>query len=445
MFLRKVVYLTSLFFFTNASAQIGSGDVADKIVAWIDNEIILQSELKMTTAQFIGQYKIGDKGDISCDVLETMVLNKVMIAKSKIDSVYVDKEQLDQELNRRIQQIFAQYGGDASTVLEQYGKTIDQLKEEIRPNLEEQLLIQKMQEKITAGVNVTPKEVKQFYKQIPKDSLPKFSTQVEVGHIVRYPKPSEDEKEKTIRFLEDLKKRIVAGEDFGALAQEYSEDPGSAKLNGELGFFKRGDLVPEYEAAALSMRPGELSQIVASQFGFHLIQLIERRGNEFNSRHILLKAKSSFNDMERETYLLDSLRELILKDSLDFSSAAFKNNEDPISKSTNGYLTDSDGNYKMSVEKVGTVYFTIEDMEPGDISKPLAYVDDEGKTGVRLLYLKSRTLPHVANLTDDYQQLREASLSEKKNKVVEDWFAQTRDQIYVRVGPEYKNCKILEE
>jgi peptidyl-prolyl cis-trans isomerase SurA len=427
-----------------ASAQIQEGDYAEKIIAWIDDEIILQTELEMTTAQFKGAYKLGDSESISCDVLETLVLNKLMVAKSKIDSVYVEPEQLNQELNRRIQQMFAQFGGDPETVLREYGKTLEELKAEIRPNLQEQLIIQKMQGKITADVNVTPKEVKHFYKQIPRDSLPKFSTQVEIGHIVRYPKPSETAKDATVQKLEAIKKRIQAGESFGKLAKEFSEDPGSAKLSGELGFFKRGDLVPEYEAAALSMRPGELSEIVESQFGFHLIQLIERRGNEFNSRHILLKAPSSYKDMDVERKLLDSLRALILKDSIDFSVAAFKNNEDEATKSTNGFITDYEGNFRITVEKLGTVYFTIEDMKPGDVSKTLSYVDEEGKSGVRIIYLKSLILPHVANLTDDYQELREAALGEKKNKVVEDWFDEVKDQIYVRVSEDFQACKILE-
>jgi peptidyl-prolyl cis-trans isomerase SurA len=427
-----------------ASAQIQEGEYVEKIIAWIDDEIILKSEFDLTANQFKGAYKLGDLDNITCDVLETMVLNKLMVAKSKIDSVYVEPEQLEQELNRRIQQMFAQFGGDPETILKEYGKTLEELKAEIKPNLEEQLLIQKMQGKITADVNVTPKEVKYFYKQIPRDSLPKFSTQVEIGHIVRYPKASEAAKDATVRKLEELKKRIQAGESFGKLAKEFSEDPGSAKLNGELGFFKRGDLVPEYEAAALSMRPGELSEIVESQFGFHLIQLIERRGNEFNSRHILLKAPSSYMDMELERSLLDSVRALILKDSIDFSMAAFKNNEDEASKSTNGFITDYEGNYRITVEKLGTVYFTIEDMKPGEVSKPLSYVDEQGKSGVRIIYLKSLILPHVANLTDDYQELREAALSEKKNKIVDEWFNEVKDQVYVRVSEDFQACKILE-
>lgn len=441
----KLLLSLLIFFSLEATSQIQSGEELEKIIAWVDDEIILKTELKMTTMQFKGAYALNDSENIDCDVLETLVLNKMMIAKSKIDSVYVNKEMVDQELNRRVQQMFMQFGGDADLILKQYGKTLEELKNEIRPTLEDQMLIQQMQEKITGGVNVTPKEVKQFYKKIDKDSLPKFSTQVEVGQIVRYPKASETAREETRRKLEEIKKRIETGEDFGKLAKEFSQDPGSAKLSGELGFFKRGQLVPEYEAAALSMRPGELSEIVESQFGFHLIQLIERRGNEFNSRHILLKAQSSFRDMEREKIFLDSIRLLILKDSLDFTAAAFKFNEDETTKQTNGFMTDYEGNYKITVERLGTVYFTIEDMQPGEISRPQSYLDEQNKQGTRVIYLKSRTLPHVANLTDDYQELKEAALSEKKNNVVEDWFKSSREQVYVRISDEFSYCKIGEK
>lgn len=425
-------------------AQVSQNEPLEKIVAWVDNEIILQSELNGTLKQFENQYKVTNDKGVECKVLETMIINKVMIAKSKIDSVFVEDEMIEQELERRLQQMFAQYGGDQETILKEYGKTLEQLKMEIRPTLHDQLIIQTMQQKIAGEVSVTPKEVKQFYKKIPKDSLPKFSTEVEVGHIVRFPKPSAAEYEKTRQKLEDIKLRIENGESFSDLAKIYSDDPGSGAQGGELGFFKRGQLVPEYEAAALSMRPGDLSKVVKSQFGYHLIQLIERRGNEFNSRHILLKPTTNYFDTETETRFLDSIKSVLEMDSLDFTVAAFKYNEDPGTKSTNGYMTDYAGSHKIPVEKLGSIYFTIEDMVPGDISKPLSYTDDEGKSGVRIIYLKSKTPPHVANLSDDYQKLKEAALSEKKNLTVEDWFVETKKQVYIRVDDRFSTCKILE-
>lgn len=428
----------------NYFGQANGSNEVEKIVAWVDNEIILQSEFDATLIQFTNQYNVNNAKNIECKVLETMIVNKVMVAKSKIDSVFVEEEMVDQELERRLQQMFAQYGGDQETILKEYGKTLYQLKLEIRPNLKDQLIIQTMQSKITGDVSITPKEVKQFYKKIPTDSLPKFSTEVEVGHIVRYPKPSQEEYERTKNELEKIKARIEAGESFADLAKIYSMDPGSGARGGELGFFKRGQLVPEYEAAALSMRPGELSKIVKSQFGYHLIQLIERRGNEFNSKHILLKPKTDFKDIERERVFLDSIKLLIESDSLDFTIAAFKHNEEVVTKATNGFLTDYEGNLKIPVEKLGSIYFTIEDMNPGDISKPLNYTDQETKTAVRIIYLKSKTPPHVANLSDDYQKLKEAALAEKKNIAVENWFKETKKQIYIRVDDNFNTCEILE-
>jgi peptidyl-prolyl cis-trans isomerase SurA len=423
--------------------QYKAGDEIEKILVLVDNEIILKSELDITVAQFQQSYKL-DESNIDCEVLETLILNKMLVAKSKIDSVYVEEDQLNNELDRRIQQMFAQYGGDAEKVLKEYGKTLDELKAEIRPTLKEQMLIQKMQDKINGGVSVTPQEVRQFYKKIDRDSLPKFSTQVEIGQVVRYPKPSAAAKEEVREKLERIKKQIQEGADFATLAKEYSQDPGSAKLGGELGFFNRGQLVPQYEAAALKMRPGELSEVVESMFGFHLIQLIERRGNEFNSRHILIKPEVGYNDINREKQLLDSVANLIRKDSIDFTVAVGKYNEDEQLKSTNGFMTDYEGNYRISVEKLGTMYFKIEDMEVGDINNAEAYLDEEGKDAARIIYLKSRTKPHVANLKDDYQQLKEAALAEKKNAKIEDWFAETKDLLFIKVDDQYKSCKILE-
>jgi len=266
----------------------------DKIIAKVDNQILLRSELELAYLQFNAQqqnHENANPQDVKCHVLETLLINKLMLAKAEIDSITVDKEVVDEQLDRRMQYFISQVGGDPKKLEAYYNKSIDELKKELRKGVKDQLLIQKMQDNITAKVKITPSEVKKFFNEIPKDSLPFFSTEVEVGQIVRVPDVGKDQKNAAKAKLEKIKERILSGEDFCKLAETYSEDPGSAKQCGELGWFKRGELVPQYEAAALKLKPGEYSPIIESQFGFHFIQLIERRASEYNSRHILIKPR----------------------------------------------------------------------------------------------------------------------------------------------------------
>lgn len=444
--MRPAFILSLLVFCANMIAQVPQAMELEKIIAWVDDEIILKTEFEITKQQFANRLAIAGTADASCQVLETLIINKMLVAKSKIDSVYVEDDQVEQELNRRVQQIFAAYGGDQETVLKEYGKTLDQLKDEIRPTLKEQLLTQKMQGKITDGISITPREIKRFYNQIPQDSLPNFSTEVSVAQIVRYAKPNLNTKKETKARLQAIRQRIINGESFSKLAGQYSQDPGSAARGGELGMFGRGQLVPEFEAAALKLKPGGISEVIESQFGFHVIQLIEKRGTEFNSRHILLKVETSYLDLQTEKTLLDSIARLIKKDSLEFTEAAFKFNEDDLTKATNGFLTDNQGNYRIPVDQLDAkTYFAVDRLENGQISDPVEYTNPvSNEEGLRLLFLKEKTPPHRANLKDDYQKIKEAALDEKQNKEIDNWFQGAKKEIYLKVDGDYHRCKILE-
>ena len=444
-FTKYILLFISCFSFNQLIySQAPTSETLDRIVAWVDDEIILLSDQKSAERQFSYNPQFSANDKIKCQIFETLVLDKILLAKAKLDSVYVEKNIVEQELDRRLSAILQKFGGDEKTILEAYGKTLTQLKSELRPTLKEQLVIQKMRGKVANDVSITPKEIKQFYKNIPKDSLPNYSTQVEIGHIVRYPKPNAESKKRTKKKLEDIKLRIENGEKFEDLAREFSQDPGSATRGGALGFFKRGELVPEYEAAALTIKPNELSKVVESQFGFHLIQLIERRGNEFNSRHILLKVEAEFDDLDKEFRFLDSIKTQILNDSLDFSVAANKFNEDPATKPTGGFLTDTEGNYRIAVEKLdASTYFKVDVMKIGEISKPEVFTDAVGEQAVKILFLKSKTPPHRANLSDDYQLIKSAALNSKKQRIMNEWFNETKKSIYVKIDENYESCKIL--
>ncbi|WP_238387995.1 peptidylprolyl isomerase [Hymenobacter sediminis] len=435
---------------TASYAQLGIGRpvgqrIVDGIIAKVDNQIVLRSDLDAIYAQ--EEARAEGKPlppDTKCRILQSLALNKLLLAKAETDSVVVEDTQVKSELDRRMA-YFVQQIGSEKKLEEYYNKPLKQLKEELRIQVKEQLVQQKMQDQIAGKVSVTPREVRQFFSRMPKDSLPYYSTEVEVGQIVMLAKTNSKAKQEAQAKLNDLRARIVAGEDFATLAKQFSQDPGSAAEGGYLGFFKRRELVPEYEAAALRLEPGGLSPIVESQFGFHLIQLIERKGDSFSTRHILLKPETGTADTNEAAKQLTKLRRQILADSLTFAKAAKDKSDDKLSGGNGGMLQNRrDGSTYLPLDQLDpAIFFTIDTMKVGSITPPLPYRTDDGKDAVRILWLKSNTPPHQANLTDDYQKIAAAALNEKKNKALDAWFAQNRGTVYLEVDPEYSGCQLL--
>ncbi|MBO9700011.1 MAG: peptidylprolyl isomerase [Sporocytophaga sp.] len=433
------------FILLSLRSEYSAAQVLDKIIVKVDNEIIMKSELEMNYLQVLAnQENVSDANKLKCQVLETLIINKLLIAKAEIDSVTVEKAQVDEQLDRRMAYFISQIGSEEKLVA-MYNKSIDDLKKELRAQVKEQLIIQKMQDNITKDLKVTPGEVKKFFNEIPKDSLPYFSTEAEVGQIVVIPKISKEKKNETKEQLERIKAKLQEGGDFCKMAEIFSEDPGSAKNCGELGFFKRGELVPEYEGAALKLKAGELSGIVESEYGFHLIQMIARRGNEFNSRHILIKPTSSSQDMNTSINFLDSLRTAILNDSISFEKAAKKFSEDKGTNSSGGLFIDQEtGSSHIPMEKLDpVVFFLIDTMKVGTITHPIPFKMEDGTEAVKIVYYKSKTPPHQANLTDDYQKIQKATLAEKKNNAVNKWFDKNKGEVFIDIDEEFKDCELM--
>ncbi|HRH33925.1 MAG TPA: peptidylprolyl isomerase [Catalimonadaceae bacterium] len=429
-----------------ALAQLKSGPVVDKIVAKIDNQILLKSEVELGYLQ-AQQQKTGiPPAALKCKVFEQLLVNKLMLAKADIDSVTVEENMVDDQLNRRMNYMI-QAIGSKEKLEAYYKKSIEQFKAELKKEVRDQMLIQKMQDAITRNLKVTPAQVKKFFNAIPKDSLPFFSTEVEVGQIVRFSKISRTRKQEARQKLEELKKRIQNGEDFGFLAKAYSQDPGSAPDGGNLGFWGRGAMVPEYEAAALKLQPNELSEIVESAFGFHLIQLLEKRGNEYSSRHILIKAEAGEEDHMAAFHTLDSLRNALIKDSITFEAAARKYSEDRESLNTGGYLTDNEtGSTHIATEHLDPgIFFTIDSLKPGSFTKPLPYKSPDGKRGARILYFKSKILPHEANLKQDYTKIQAATLEQKKAESIKNWFKKTKGEVFISRDKDYSDCEVFKD
>ncbi|MGB3617793.1 MAG: peptidylprolyl isomerase [Catalinimonas sp.] len=414
----------------------------DKIVAKVDNYVVLRSDLEFTYQQVLSNGE-RDRGNLKCQLLENLIINKMLLAKADIDSVVVEEMMIDGELEGRMQMMLQQIGS-RERAEELYGKTIDQLKEELRKPVREQMTIKRMQQTITADVKVTPSEVRKFFNNIPRDSLPFFSTEVEVGQIVKLPKVSRAQKQAVREKLLALRKRIQAGEDFAALAEQYSQDPGSAKNGGDLGFWGRGAMVPEFEGAALNLKVGQMSNPVESAFGFHLIRLEERKGTEYRARHILMKPESAASDMDAARDSLSAIRDRILNDSLPFSKAAKEYSDDEETKNSGGFFVDMATNTsRVPTEQLDPViFFSIDTMEVGQTSMPTEFRTEGGEDALRIVYYKNRIAPHQANLREDYQKIYQAALNEKKQRVLGDWFENTRDEVYISIDPMYDECGI---
>jgi peptidyl-prolyl cis-trans isomerase SurA len=425
------------------SAQPTQGFIVDKIIAKVDNYILLNSEFDGAYQNYLSNG--GRPSEESrCGIFSQMVINKLLVAKAEIDSVVVTDIEVDANTDQRMNMILQNSGNSSEELERTYGKTLEQIKLELRDQIREQMLANAMQRKITKGLSVTPAEVKRFYNKIPADSLPFYSADVVVAQIVKRAQVSDAQKVATRQKLSEIRQRILDGEDFHELAKKFSEDPSAQYNGGEMGYAGRGMMAPPFEAMAFRIKAGEISQPFETQFGFHIMQLIDRRGNEYNSRHILISAVPSKEDIARASQFLDSLRLAIMMDSISFEDAAKKYSDDQRTKGFGGYFTDDDGGTKISVKDMDPiVYFNIDTMKVGGISRPTTYRTDDGKDAVRILYFKEKLPPHQANLNDDWHRIQAAALAEKRDKMLGKWFAKAKHDVFIKLDPAFDSCDML--
>ena len=439
-----VAALTAAVYARAQGGQSNPGFVVDRIIAKVDNYIVLKSELEGAYQNYLADGNPPSE-EAKCDLLSRLIINKMLVAKAEIDSVVVSDAQVDQNTTSRMNYILQSSGSSPDQLEKAYGKPLDEIRTELRDQVREQLLGQQMQENITKEVTITPNEVKRFFNKIPTDSLPYYDSDVEIGQIVRIAKVSAAQKEETKRRLLDLRSRILAGENFGELARKYSEDPSASSNGGEMGTVGRGAMVPPYEAMAFKLKPGEISEPFESPFGFHIMQLLGRRGNEYASRHILINPAPSPSDLADAERFLDSIRMLVIHDSIKFEKAAKQFSDDAQTKNRGGYFSDGAGGSKISTREIDPViYFTIDTMKVGNISRPIVYRTDDGKNAVRIIYFKTKFLPHQANLKEDWYRIQAAALAEKKDKVLDRWFKKARNDVFINIDPSFQGCRILD-
>ncbi len=404
------------------------------IAATVGDEVILHSQVEQQYA-YLKQNGYNDEGGLFCEVLEQFIIQKLLVARAKLDSLSVTDAQVEQELGRRLD-ILAGQLGSMEAIQEIYGKPIPLLKAELREEIREQLLAEEMRRKITEKVQVTPKQVKEFFRQIPPDSLPYLPAEVELSQIVFYVKPSPEEKAQACERLEAIRQEILSGRmEFAAAARAFSQDLGSARQGGSLGEFTRGRMVPEFERMAFSVPVGEVSPVFETPFGFHILLVEKRVGNKVEARHILIQPSITQKDVERAKVELERLRAQILRDSISFTRAAIEFSEDVETRQMGGRLVDREtGKYRIPLDALDAeLYFIVDKLKPGQVSEVMEWVTPGGRKAVRIVWLMKRYPPHRASLELDYDRFAEAALQVERQRVIEKWLERARRNVPIEV------------
>lgn len=415
--------------------------VIDKVVAVVGSNIILQSEIEEQYMQYRMQGGIkGSASSIRCEILEDLLFRKLMLNQAELDSITVTDEQIDSEVERYVRYYISQLGS-VEKLEKYYDKRLAEIKEDLHKQLKDKQLMEEVQRSIVSNVTATPSEVREFYHSIPKDSVPMVSAQYEIAQLVKKPPITLDEKLAVKDELYNIRARILKGERFSTMARIYSEDPGSANKGGELGLSGRGDLVPEFEAAAFALKDGEVSEVVETEYGFHIIQLIERRGDYVNVRHILRTLKVSPEALQQAYSELDSIANLIRNDSITFDEAV-KLYSDEADKVNGGLLVNElDGSTMFAAEDLDQqVSVVVNRLQVGEVSDPVPMKTSDGKDAYRLLIIKKKTTPHRANLKDDYALIQQWTMQKQRQDAINKWIKAKSTKAYVKICEDYQDC-----
>jgi peptidyl-prolyl cis-trans isomerase SurA len=405
----------------------------------VGGEILLMSELEEQKEQFRQQRVPFDK----CVAAEQTLVSKLFLHRAKVDSLEVSPDQVEGEMDRRLRYFMQQFGS-VERLEEFYDKKLVEIKAEFRKSLKDQLLIQQMQGQVSQSVIITPEDIADYFETIPKDSLPLINAEVKVSHIVMFP-PLDPEQVKSVKDkLKQYKEQSESGErEFSTLAILYSEDPGSATKGGELGMVSKGSMVAEFDAVALSLKNGEVSDVFKTQFGYHIIQMIERRGESYNARHILLKPGVSADALMKVESRLDSISTLISEGKMSFENAAEQFSMDDDTKSSGGQIINpATGAAAFSMTEIEPqLFLSIDNLDVDDISNPVVYTSSSQKKGYRLVKLNSRTEPHTANLVDDYQIIQNVAFENLKQKEIDKWIKTNLKRTYIKLNEDLEVCE----
>lgn len=420
--------------------------VADKIVGIVGDRIILLSDVSNALADM--QRQGGSiPPNAECQVLEQALVSKALMLSAIRDSLPVSEEEVEAELDQRIRYFINIYGTreQLETIA---NKTVYQIKDDARESVRENKLAQAMQRKIVDNVKITPSEVKTYFDKIPKDSLPFFESEVEIGQIIVYPKASRDLEKYVMDELANYKKQIESGlTTFGQAAKRYSEDPGSKDREGQYQVTRNDkQWDPVWLQAAFRLKEGEISNVIKTKFGYHIIQMVQKNGDDAVVKHILRVPPVTETEINESISKLDSVRSKLIAGTIDFNAAAGRYTEDESAKFAGPFITSRDGDTYNTIDELDKDIVTMLDkIKVGEYSHPVAFTDERGKKGVRLLFLKSKSEPHRLNLKDDYNRIAQAALEEKKFFALEKWLKANIPSFYIMVDPEAGDCPQLKK
>ena len=438
MQLKKAIYLSLSLLCFSVLTQ-GQPKTVDGVVAVVGGDIILKSDIDEQYDVFNRQ-NFGE--NISyCGVFEELLFQKLLIHHAEIDSVTVGEDEVESNMDRRIEQLIEQMG-DQKKLEDFYGKSVVEIKEEMRILIREQLTAQRMQMTVVEGIEVTPSEVREFYERLPEDSIPLINAEVELRQIVKYPEISKEAQQEVIDKLIGLKDRIENGTSFSSMAILYSEDPGSNKKGGEYKAIQRGVFVKEFEAIAFNLKKGQISDPFKTEFGYHIVQLLEKRGEELDLRHILIKPKLTQDNLQEAKAYLDSILVGISSGDMTFDEAAMKYSEDEQTKFNGGQMSNFEsGNNKFEVSQLERGLFAvINEMSEDEISAPNFYQSQDQREAFRIVRIDAKYAPHKANLDLDFTRIKGFALQEKQGRLVQEWKDEKLLETFVKVNSGYYPC-----
>jgi peptidyl-prolyl cis-trans isomerase SurA len=430
-----------LFTILTTGSLIAQDKVVDQIVAVVGGNIVLKSDIEKMNMDQQAQ-GITSEGDMKCEILENFLIDKLLVAEAELDTlIEVTDSQVNQQMDGQIQMYVAHFGSERA-VENFFKKPIADIRAEMRLVIRDQLLSSQMRNKIVQDITVTPSEVRQFYRGLSEDEIPVIPTQYEYAQITMRPEIDLEEENRVKAELREIKKRIEDGSSFAAMAVMYSEGP-SANSGGEIGYLGRAQLDPEYAAAAFNLKGDKISNVVKSEFGYHIIQLVDRRADKVNTRHILMTPKVSSEAKELAISRLDSLANLIRKEEISFAHAAARFSSDKNTRNNGGLAINPNTlSSKFTVEELeGNISKVISNLKIGEISDPFETIDPESRQSVyTIVKLVDKIEDHKANLQSDYQHLSDLFLAKKREEALQQWIADKQDQTYIRIDDTYANC-----
>ena len=423
------------------TSSIAQNNTVDNIIAVIGNQIVLKSDVENRFLSLKAQGYTSGSVDLKVEIFEDLLIQKLMIAQAQVDSIEVTDKEVENDLERKMD-MYIQRIGSKEKLEKYFNKSIIDMKNELREDTRDEKIKDKMQAHITKDIFVTPAEVREMYRTMSKDSLPTVPGELQVQQIVKNPKIAEAEKDRIREKLRAFRKRITEGQSFATLAVLYSEDPGSAQRGGELGYTAKSNLVPAFANEAFNLKPGKVSKIIETEYGFHIIKLIDRKGDRINVRHILLKPKIEQKQRDKAIEILDSLANLIRTDKISFKDAAYYYSDDKDTKNNGGLIVNPyTASSKFQKDKLPpTIAKQITKLKIGEISNPFLDVQ-QGKQSYKVIKIKSETKAHKANLSDDWSQFENMLKGNKRQKVLDKWIKSKISSTYIHIDKSYAEAK----